>query len=156
MKTIDVLVNESGESVTLRVKGYGGYSKDVHHSVKVSPIRAALMLSIFNRGRDCYWDDKKFVFSTNAASDPGTDVPSPFENGRVDGWEVNIPASHDDIEFLLSLVHDKQQEPTSGSSATGFARIVAPEDRAVLVLSIITSRYCYHEPNSLRNTGIQD
>lgn len=120
------------------------------------PVRAGLMLTIFESGRDCYWDDATRTFTT-------TMVPwnppesSPINRGRVASWEARIPetANHRPEVYLTLLTADETR-PTSGNPAVGWARIEATQREIPLILAMVRSRYCYYDAGELRNTEIRE
>ncbi len=149
-KVLDVRVGRKTDgTVTAYIKWLG---QGTLVAAGTEPNRAAIMLSVFDTGRDCYWDDATRVFQTTLGT--WNAGPSPISQGRVDSWDVRIPeAVTQPLDLYLSLVSDAQVQQSSGSTAVGWARL-SLDPNAQLVLGLLRSRYCYYSQNGLRNTQI--
>lgn len=109
--------------------------------------RASLMLTVFNMGRDCYWDaSDTLVTSMIPFNDPAT---SPIKTGKVTHWEIRIPSAGQPQLYLHLLQPTTQR--TSGDAATGWAMIQAPERDIAVALALASSRYCFLSSIGLRN-----
>lgn len=116
------------------------------------PARVGLMIAVFALGRDCYWDDQAHVFQTSVEPFPPT-VPSPFNNGRVESWEIRIPETSGDLpELFLRLISDAQTQKSGGGVASGWAYLQVRQGQVPLLLGLLASKYRYYSPTGLRNT----
>jgi len=122
-------------------------------NTSANPTRAALMLAVFNSGRDCYWDSDAQALVTSPIPYSVVGAESPLANGRVTSWDVRIPITGD-IEYLASLLGADEHRQTSGNAAAGWMTVKTNEQHACVVFTILSSRYCTYQNGLLRNTDI--
>lgn len=146
-RVMDFRVQYMDGGTIVRVDGLG----QEHAPTNLNHARAALMLAVFNDGRDCYWDQGAERFVTTPVRHELDE--SPINRGRVSLWDVQIPATGD-VEFFIALISDDQKELTSGDPAVGWVRLSVRDDVAHLVHAVLSSAYCYYLNGTLRNTDI--
>lgn len=123
----------------------------------LTPLRAGLMLSVFNTGRDCYWLGTGIPsgLTTIPVAWPGDTSQSIIDCGVITEWHVHIPTTGD-VTFYFELAGGEAPKPTSGSAAAGWAKISPPEDRAATVLALLGSRFRYYNKGDILNTFYTD
>ena len=118
----------------------------------LSGARAAVILDVFNSGRDLYWNDIPFALMTDPILFDREYPASPFKSGVVASWDVRV-AQDGEIVFFLTLLGG-EQPATSGIPAMGWARMEVAEQDAPPVVGILNSAYCFFDNGELRNSDL--
>lgn len=109
--------------------------------VQFSQPRVAAIVEVFNSGRDCFYDEKKKVFSTDPSTYWREYLPV---SGFVTHWDVRIPAGGK-AEIRVTI------QQAGDPSELGHAVILTvPDDRLAIALAVVRSRRCYYDAGSLR------
>ena len=105
-----------------------------------SDLRLAAITTVFNSGRDCFYDDRNKVFSTDPSDHWGEYEPV---SGFVTDWDVRIPTSGDcEIRVLIQ---------GEGETQSGHAAILrVTDDQLLIALAVASSINCYYDDGALR------
>jgi hypothetical protein len=149
-KIKDIRVKISGSDVWVYVSFLGGGQNLFNHA---NVTRAALMLDVFNSGRDCYWFNDALVTSATPPTMPDSPLDPKTSSFKIDFWDARIPLT-EPVEFTLALVDPTRPEHTSGSCAAQWKTIaVADDSRASVILAVLGSKYRkYVKDGTILNT----
>jgi hypothetical protein len=107
----------------------------------ISDERVAAIVAIFNTGRDCFYDTKTLVFSTDPSIYPNIDMP---RTGTVAGWDAIIPTAGTAVcQLRLLLQQDGDRLPTS------YVFVPVQDVGLALALAVVRSTPCYFDGTSL-------